>query len=72
MALIQICLRGQSTDVALTHGGLCQILVWKRRTAQKGEMRGKVPLMILNQTQPFPVPRARAAQHSPYMVMVFA
>lgn len=49
-----------------------QILVWKKRTAQKGEMRGKVPLMILNQTQPFPVPRARAALRSPYMVMVFA
>ncbi|KAK1891318.1 Unconventional myosin-Ie, partial [Dissostichus eleginoides] len=30
-------------------------------------MREKVPLMIPNQTQPFPVPRARAAQHSPYM-----
>lgn len=38
---------------------------------QKGEMGGKVPLMILNQTQPFPVAQARAAQHSPYMVMVF-
>jgi len=39
---------------------------------KKEELRGKVPLMILNQTQPFPVRRARAAQHSPYMVMVFA
>lgn len=35
-------------------------------------MRGNVPLLILNQTQSFPVQWARAAEHSPYMVMVFA
>lgn len=29
--------------------------------AKKGEIRGKVPLMILNETQPFPVSRLRAA-----------
>lgn len=33
---------------------------------------GKVPPMILNQSQPFPARPARAALHSPYMVMVFA
>lgn len=44
----------------------------EKENVQEGEMRGKVPLMILNQAQPFPVPRVRAAQHSPYKVMVFA
>lgn len=43
---------------------------WKRRNG--AEIRGKVPLMILNQTKPFPVPRASPVQHFPYMVMVFA
>lgn len=67
MALIQVCHRG------LTHCVIvCEIVEWKRRMAQKGEMRGKVSLMILNQTQPFPVDQASSAQHSPYMVMVFA
>ena len=74
MAFIQICYRRaelkRSPNPWWT---VCQILVWKKENDTDGrEMRGKVPLMILNQTQPFPVPRARAAQHSPYMVMVFA
>lgn len=42
------------------------------RAARRGEMRGKVPPVILNQSQPFPARPARVALHSPYMVMVFA
>lgn len=74
MASIQIFTEGRAEVLfLLTHeDSLCQTRVYRRKMVQEGEIRGKVPLMILNQTQPFPVPRARAAQHSPYMVMVFA
>lgn len=72
MAFIQTCLRGQGKNAVLTHGGLCVKSWCGKGERHRREMRGKVPLMILNQTQPFPVPRARAAHCSPYMVMVFA
>lgn len=49
----------------------CLSFLGVEREKKKGKMWGKVPLMILNQTQPFPVRWGRA-QHSPYLVMVFA
>lgn len=44
------------TQVVMLGGLRVKSRAGKGRMALKGEMRGKVPLMILNQTQPFPVP----------------
>lgn len=60
MAFIQIYLRGQRRNLALTHGGLT-VSDSDVEEGEKWHRREKVPLMILNQTQPFPVSRLRAA-----------
>lgn len=72
MLLSAFCLGRQSRTRPLTHGAQCVRACCGKGGRPRREKRREKCRLWLSLAQPFPVPGARAALHSPYMEMVFA